>query len=159
MAILPTEPPPHWYRRIMYQTLRIVLLFLVVVSVTMSCQTTTRRGVSETTISSEELDEMEIEFSRFPPPPPQRSIEDIQEIVAEVDFSHKSACGGDGFYEVFLPPKGLKASAEQFNVPFAWRGAANTAFRHGDFDRALGYGLKYATAFGDTHLGRLGGRI
>ncbi|MCK5365384.1 MAG: hypothetical protein KAR22_20545, partial [Gammaproteobacteria bacterium] len=108
-------------------------------SVTMSCQTTTRRGVSETTISSEELDEMEIEFSRFPPPPPQRSIEDIQEIVAEIDFSHKSACGGDGFYEVFLPPKGLKASAEQFNVPFAWRGAANTAFRHGDFDRALGY--------------------
>jgi hypothetical protein len=23
-------------------------------------------------------------------------------------------------------------------------------------DRALGYGLKYATAFGDTHLGRIG---
>ncbi len=30
---------------------------------------------------------------------------------------------------------------------------------HIGFDRALGYGLKYATAFGDTHLGRLGGRI
>ena len=28
---------------------------------------------------------------------------------------------------------------------------------HIGFDRALGYGLKYATAFGDTHLGRLGG--
>ena len=27
---------------------------------------------------------------------------------------------------------------------------------HVGFDRALGYGLKYATAFGDTHLGRLG---
>ncbi len=27
---------------------------------------------------------------------------------------------------------------------------------HIGFDRALGYGLKYATAFGDTHLGRLG---
>ncbi len=27
---------------------------------------------------------------------------------------------------------------------------------HVGFDRALGYGLKYATAFGDTHLGRVG---
>ncbi len=30
---------------------------------------------------------------------------------------------------------------------------------HIGFDRALGYGLKYATAFGDTHLGQLRGRI
>jgi hypothetical protein len=30
---------------------------------------------------------------------------------------------------------------------------------HVGFDRALGYGLKYPTAFGDTHLGRIGGRI
>ena len=27
---------------------------------------------------------------------------------------------------------------------------------HTGMDRAAGYGLKYATAFGDTHLGRLG---
>jgi len=27
---------------------------------------------------------------------------------------------------------------------------------HVGFDRALGYGLKYATGFGDTHLGRIG---
>lgn len=29
---------------------------------------------------------------------------------------------------------------------------------HVGFDRMLGYGLKYGTAFGDTHLGRVGGR-
>jgi Domain of unknown function (DUF4260) len=29
---------------------------------------------------------------------------------------------------------------------------------HIGFDRALGYGLKYSTAFGDTHLGRIGRR-
>ncbi len=29
---------------------------------------------------------------------------------------------------------------------------------HIGFDRALGYGLKYPTAFGDTHLGSAGGR-
>jgi hypothetical protein len=28
---------------------------------------------------------------------------------------------------------------------------------HVGFDRALGYGLKYPTAFTDTHLGRIGG--
>lgn len=27
---------------------------------------------------------------------------------------------------------------------------------HVGFDRALGFGLKYPTAFGDTHLGRIG---
>jgi hypothetical protein len=27
---------------------------------------------------------------------------------------------------------------------------------HVGFDRALGYGLKYPSAFGDTHLGRIG---
>lgn len=27
---------------------------------------------------------------------------------------------------------------------------------HVGFDRALGYGVKYATGFGDTHLGRIG---
>jgi Domain of unknown function (DUF4260) len=29
---------------------------------------------------------------------------------------------------------------------------------HIGLDRALGYGLKYSTAFGDTHLGRTGRR-
>jgi CHAT domain-containing protein/tetratricopeptide (TPR) repeat protein len=123
----------------MRQVLRIVLFFLYVVFVTTSCQSTEQKWASTTIISNEELDEMEITFARFTPPPPQRSIEGIEEIVAEVDFSHKSACAGGGFYEVVLPPKGLQASHEQFNVPFAWRDAANTAFRYGDFDRALGY--------------------
>jgi hypothetical protein len=27
---------------------------------------------------------------------------------------------------------------------------------HVGIDRALGFGLKYASAFGDTHLGRIG---
>ena len=29
-------------------------------------------------------------------------------------------------------------------------------FAHIGFDRALGYGLKYAAGFGNTHLGRVG---
>lgn len=29
-------------------------------------------------------------------------------------------------------------------------------FAHIGFDRALGYGLKYSSGFGDTHLGRIG---
>lgn len=29
---------------------------------------------------------------------------------------------------------------------------------HTGVDRVVGYGLKYPTAFGDTHLGRIGGR-
>jgi hypothetical protein len=35
--------------------------------------------------------------------------------------------------------------------------AALIGLAHAGFDRMLGYGLKYATGFGDTHLGRKGG--
>jgi hypothetical protein len=47
----------------------------------------------------------------------------------------------------------------------AWRGwsvgetLALIWLAHVGFDRALGYGLKYASAFGDTHLGRIGKRV
>ncbi|MDN4174201.1 DUF4260 domain-containing protein [Nocardioides sp. SOB77] len=38
----------------------------------------------------------------------------------------------------------------------AWQGVALVWFAHIGMDRALGYGLKYDTAFTDTHLGRIG---
>lgn len=34
--------------------------------------------------------------------------------------------------------------------------AGTVLFFHSAFDRVLGYGLKYATGFRDTHLGRVG---
>ena len=37
-------------------------------------------------------------------------------------------------------------------------GAGLILVAHIGIDRALGYGLKYSTAFGDTHLGRIGRR-
>ena len=40
-------------------------------------------------------------------------------------------------------------------VPIAAAGGLIWA-AHIGFDRALGYGLKYPTGFGDTHLGRAG---
>jgi Domain of unknown function (DUF4260) len=40
-------------------------------------------------------------------------------------------------------------------VPFAAAGGF-IWIAHIGFDRVLGYGLKYPTAFGDTHLGRVG---
>ena len=36
------------------------------------------------------------------------------------------------------------------------RGVLPLLERHIGFDRALGYGLKYANGFGFTHLGRIG---
>lgn len=47
----------------------------------------------------------------------------------------------------------LSRFAPQFSLllPFALIWLA-----HVGFDRALGYGLKYATGFSDTHLGRIG---
>jgi hypothetical protein len=39
---------------------------------------------------------------------------------------------------------------------FFWRDDGSIWLAHIGADRALGHGLKYATAFGDTHLGYIG---
>jgi hypothetical protein len=43
----------------------------------------------------------------------------------------------------------LHASGRSFAIPLIW-------VAHIGFDRMMGYGLKYPTGFGDTHLGLLG---
>jgi hypothetical protein len=43
------------------------------------------------------------------------------------------------------------ATGRTATLPLIWAA-------HVGFDRALGYGLKYPTAFGDTHLGAIGRR-
>ncbi len=58
----------------------------------------------------------------------------------------------------YISPLVLGAAGVLADVPLAMV-LALIWTAHIGFDRALGYGLKYATAFGDTHLGRLGGRI
>jgi len=54
-----------------------------------------------------------------------------------------------------LGPLCLAACGIAFAVPIA-TAAGLGWLAHIGFDRALGYGLKYATGFVDTHLGRLG---
>lgn len=44
---------------------------------------------------------------------------------------------------------GLWMAARSIAIPLIW-------IAHIGFDRLLGYGLKYPTGFGDTHLGKLG---
>lgn len=69
---------------------------------------------------------------------------------------------------------GPRVGAASYNTAHSYLGAATMALlgasmhqhslllgaaiwvAHVGFDRMLGYGLKYATAFGDTHLGRKG---
>lgn len=95
-----------------------------------------------------------------------------------------SALGGSWafFFLAFLVPDlsllaylaGPKAGAAVYNTAHAllgpavllaigwWLGAPMAVqsaliwVAHVGFDRMLGYGLKYASAFGDTHLGRVG---
>jgi hypothetical protein len=43
----------------------------------------------------------------------------------------------------------LLAIGAELALPLVW-------VAHLGFDRALGYGLKYSSGFGDTHLGRIG---
>lgn len=44
----------------------------------------------------------------------------------------------------------------QFVDPFVVQFAGLLLFGHSAFDRLLGYGLKYADSFQNTHLGRIG---
>lgn len=55
----------------------------------------------------------------------------------------------------YAGPALLAAASVALGAPSLLLGAA-IWIAHVGFDRALGYGLKYGTAFGDTHLGRVG---
>jgi Domain of unknown function (DUF4260) len=56
---------------------------------------------------------------------------------------------------VYPPALALTLAGFFAGVPFAAAGGL-IWMAHVAFDRMLGYGLKYPTAFGDTHLGRFG---
>ena len=55
-----------------------------------------------------------------------------------------------------IGPLALGAAGVAIGSPLA-QAIALILLAHTGFDRALGYGLKYSTGFGATHLGRLGG--
>jgi Domain of unknown function (DUF4260) len=57
-----------------------------------------------------------------------------------------------------LGPLALFALGFRLNAPII-ESLAMIWLGHVGLDRALGYGLKYATAFNDTHLGRIGGPL
>lgn len=54
----------------------------------------------------------------------------------------------------YIGPLGLAVAARGDGVAFA---LALIWLAHCGMDRAAGFGIKYASAFGDTHLGRIGG--
>jgi hypothetical protein len=54
-----------------------------------------------------------------------------------------------------LAPLALGAVAFALRAPLG-EAVALIFLAHIGFDRALGYGLKYASGFGDTHFGRIG---
>jgi hypothetical protein len=54
-----------------------------------------------------------------------------------------------------IGPIALAAAGVMLNAPLALA-VALIWFAHVGFDRALGFGLKYASAFSDTHLGHFG---
>lgn len=59
------------------------------------------------------------------------------------------------FVHTLSLPIALFCAALFLHLPLALV-LATIWFAHIGFDRMLGYGLKYASAFGDTHLGRIG---
>jgi hypothetical protein len=64
---------------------------------------------------------------------------------------------GYNLAHTYLPALALALAGFFLGLPVATAGGL-IWIAHIGFDRALGYGLKYSTAFGDTHLGRIGRR-
>ena len=62
---------------------------------------------------------------------------------------------GYNFAHTYVPALAVTLFGLFGGVPFAAAGGL-IWIAHIGFDRALGYGLKYPTAFGDTHLGGVG---
>jgi Domain of unknown function (DUF4260) len=60
-------------------------------------------------------------------------------------------------FHTYLPPAVLAVAGILTEAPFMYP-LGLVWFAHIGMDRALGYGLKYPTAFAHTHLGTIGGR-
>jgi hypothetical protein len=111
-------------------------------------------------------------------------LEGVAAFAAAVVFYAQAGFSWPAFALFFLAPDlamlaslaGPRASAIAYNLAHTYVLAAALTFAgffggvpalaaagliwiaHIGFDRALGYGLKYSSAFGDTHLGRIGRR-
>jgi len=57
----------------------------------------------------------------------------------------------------YISPAAIAVFGFMAGAPSVY-GVASIWIAHIGFDRMLGYGLKYATGFGDTHLGLVGRR-
>ncbi len=74
-------------------------------------------------------------------------------------LSHRTAGGRGGLQSRPHLPAGAGARARGiFREPACADACGLIWIAHIGLDRALGYGLKYSTGFGDTHLGRIGRR-
>ena len=69
----------------------------------------------------------------------------------------RSGAAGYNAVHAYVLPLPLLAAGFMTGAPALTAGTL-IWIAHIGFDRALGYGLKYATGFGDTHLGRIGRR-
>lgn len=67
----------------------------------------------------------------------------------------RMGAAGYNLIHTYVPALALTVAGFFGGVPFAAAGGL-IWIAHIGIDRALGYGLKYPTAFGDTHLGRRG---
>ena len=77
--------------------------------------------------------------------------------VAMIGYRFGPAVGATAYNAVhaYLAPAALGAIGLALGAP-TMQALALIWIAHIGLDRALGYGLKYATGFGDAHLGRIG---
>ena len=77
--------------------------------------------------------------------------------LAMIGYRFGPAVGAAAYNAVhtYLAPAALGAAGLALGAP-TMQALALIWIAHIGLDRALGYGLKYATGFGDTHLGRIG---
>jgi hypothetical protein len=69
----------------------------------------------------------------------------------------RAGAAGYNLVHTYLPALALALAGFFASLPVA-TACGLIWIAHVGFDRALGYGLKYSTGFGDTHLGRIGRR-
>ncbi|MGA2494806.1 MAG: DUF4260 family protein [Roseiarcus sp.] len=77
--------------------------------------------------------------------------------VAMIGYRFGPVVGAAAYNAVhaYLAPAALGAAGLALGAP-AMQALALIWIAHIGLDRALGYGLKYSTGFGDTHLGSIG---
>ncbi len=106
------------------------LICAVAVVALTGCQTSLPQTASPSVLTTTQLEDIEVNFSSYRPPPPKRTINEEKGILEALGMEHPTACSGDSFYKTEV--SNFEDLESNYSRVQALKAQARKAFKYGD---------------------------